>query len=174
MLAVCPCLQLFSATELERLVCGNPFLDFEGLQKSARYEGGYSPGEHAPVAAAATAAAHLPALLAIQLMLLSCSAQHLAWQFSLSSPSCLAPLPGPLPCPCRAPRGPVAVAGGERADSRGAQAVPQVLHRLRPRTHRRAQQPALPHPGEGAGRGRGGQSCSNWNKSLLCLRGTAV
>ena len=39
-----PALQLFSATELERLVCGNPFLDFEGLQKNARYEGGYSPG----------------------------------------------------------------------------------------------------------------------------------
>lgn len=46
----CPCshhpaLQLFSATELERLVCGNPFLDFDSLQKHARYEGGYSPGE---------------------------------------------------------------------------------------------------------------------------------
>lgn len=40
-----PALQLFSATELERLVCGNPFLDFESLQKSARYEGGYHP-EH--------------------------------------------------------------------------------------------------------------------------------
>lgn len=39
-----PALQLFSATELERLVCGNPFLDFDNLQKSARYEGGYSPG----------------------------------------------------------------------------------------------------------------------------------
>ncbi|KAL6774573.1 hypothetical protein ACKKBG_A25530 [Auxenochlorella protothecoides x Auxenochlorella symbiontica] len=37
-----PALQLFSATELERLVCGNPCLDFEGLQRSARYEGGYS------------------------------------------------------------------------------------------------------------------------------------
>ncbi|GAB4814343.1 hypothetical protein N2152v2_001389 [Parachlorella kessleri] len=36
-----PALQLFSATELERLVCGNPYLDFESLQKSARYEGGY-------------------------------------------------------------------------------------------------------------------------------------
>ncbi|KAL4443784.1 hypothetical protein ABPG75_011521 [Micractinium tetrahymenae] len=40
-----PALQLFSATELERLVCGNPFLDFDGLQKNARYEGGYS-AEH--------------------------------------------------------------------------------------------------------------------------------
>lgn len=26
-------------------MCGNPFLDFESLQKHARYEGGYSPGE---------------------------------------------------------------------------------------------------------------------------------
>ena len=40
-----PALQLFSATELERLVCGNPFLDFDSLQKNARYEGGYHP-EH--------------------------------------------------------------------------------------------------------------------------------
>lgn len=37
-----PALQLFSATELERLVCGNPCLDFEGLQRSARYEAGYA------------------------------------------------------------------------------------------------------------------------------------
>jgi ubiquitin-protein ligase E3 A len=36
-----PALQLFSATELERLVCGSPCLDFEALVKSARYEGGY-------------------------------------------------------------------------------------------------------------------------------------
>lgn len=36
-----PALQLFSATELERLVCGNPCLDFDGLMKHARYEGGY-------------------------------------------------------------------------------------------------------------------------------------
>lgn len=43
-------LQLFSATELERLVCGNPFLDFDSLQKNARYEGGYSAGEHSPTA----------------------------------------------------------------------------------------------------------------------------
>lgn len=46
-----PALQLFSATELERLVCGNPFLDFDNLQKSARYEGGYSPGGWAGAAA---------------------------------------------------------------------------------------------------------------------------
>jgi ubiquitin-protein ligase E3 A len=36
-----PALQLFSATELERLVCGNPCLDFDGLIKGSRYEGGY-------------------------------------------------------------------------------------------------------------------------------------
>ena len=40
-----PALQLFSATELERLVCGNPSLDFESLQRTARYEAGYHP-EH--------------------------------------------------------------------------------------------------------------------------------
>ena len=36
-----PALQLFSATELERLVCGSPCLDFDALILSARYEGGY-------------------------------------------------------------------------------------------------------------------------------------
>jgi len=43
--AVCggPAVHLFSATELERLVCGSPSLDFGALRKSARYEGGYSP-----------------------------------------------------------------------------------------------------------------------------------
>jgi len=42
MLCAGPALHLFSATELERLVCGNPILDFTALQKSARYEGGFS------------------------------------------------------------------------------------------------------------------------------------
>ena len=37
-----PALHLFSATELERLVCGNPILDFKELQANARYEAGYS------------------------------------------------------------------------------------------------------------------------------------
>eukprot|EP00891_Asterochloris_glomerata_P000940 jgi/Astpho2/940/e_gw1.00016.169.1_t len=40
-----PAIHLFSATELERLVCGNPILDFEALQANARYDGGYS-AEH--------------------------------------------------------------------------------------------------------------------------------
>jgi ubiquitin-protein ligase E3 A len=42
--AVCggPAVHLFSATELERLVCGSPSLDFGALRKSARYEGGYT------------------------------------------------------------------------------------------------------------------------------------
>lgn len=40
-----PAMHLFSATELERLVCGNPILDFSALQSNARYEGGYS-AEH--------------------------------------------------------------------------------------------------------------------------------
>ena len=42
MLCTGPALHLFSATELERLVCGNPILDFAALQHSARYEGGYA------------------------------------------------------------------------------------------------------------------------------------
>ena len=33
---------LFSATELERLVCGSPVLDFGALRAAARYDGGYS------------------------------------------------------------------------------------------------------------------------------------
>ena len=36
-----PAIHLFSATELERLVCGNPLLDFAALQANARYDGGY-------------------------------------------------------------------------------------------------------------------------------------
>lgn len=40
-----PALQLFSPTELERLVCGTPCLDFDGLQKAAKYDGGFHP-EH--------------------------------------------------------------------------------------------------------------------------------
>jgi len=37
-----PAIHLFSATELERLVCGNPLLDFAALQANSRYDGGYS------------------------------------------------------------------------------------------------------------------------------------
>jgi hypothetical protein len=40
-----PSLQsLFTPSELELLVCGLPHLDFEGLQRAAKYEGGYSAG----------------------------------------------------------------------------------------------------------------------------------
>ena len=38
-----PAINLFSGTELERLVCGNPILDFAALQKHSRYDGGYTP-----------------------------------------------------------------------------------------------------------------------------------
>ena len=48
MLCTGPALHLFSATELERLVCGNPILDFAALQKSARYEGGYGADHKVP------------------------------------------------------------------------------------------------------------------------------
>ncbi|GIM14106.1 hypothetical protein Vretimale_17132, partial [Volvox reticuliferus] len=37
-----PAMSLFNAQELERLVCGNPRLDFGALRDAARYEGGYT------------------------------------------------------------------------------------------------------------------------------------
>ncbi|GIL57699.1 hypothetical protein Vafri_12863 [Volvox africanus] len=37
-----PAMSLFNAQELERLVCGNPRLDFVALRDAARYEGGYT------------------------------------------------------------------------------------------------------------------------------------
>ncbi len=36
---VCACA---AAQELERLVCGNPTLDWGALQRNAKYEGGYT------------------------------------------------------------------------------------------------------------------------------------
>jgi hypothetical protein len=47
-----PAIHLFSATELERLVCGTPLLDFDALRRNARYEGGYSAGHQARAALA--------------------------------------------------------------------------------------------------------------------------
>ncbi|GFH29830.1 ubiquitin-protein ligase E3 A, partial [Haematococcus lacustris] len=37
-----PVLKLLRPQELERLVCGNPHLDFEALQRNAKYEAGYT------------------------------------------------------------------------------------------------------------------------------------
>lgn len=37
-----PALSLFRGKELELLVCGLPHLDFEALERVAKYEGGYS------------------------------------------------------------------------------------------------------------------------------------
>jgi ubiquitin-protein ligase E3 A len=42
LLAGGPAIHLFTATELERLVCGSPCLDFGALRRAARYEGGYT------------------------------------------------------------------------------------------------------------------------------------
>ncbi|KAG2436520.1 hypothetical protein HXX76_006818 [Chlamydomonas incerta] len=39
-----PAMSLFNAQELERLVCGNPRLDFTALREAARYEGGFGRG----------------------------------------------------------------------------------------------------------------------------------
>lgn len=36
-----PALTMFTASELELLVCGLPHLDFDGLERAAKYEGGY-------------------------------------------------------------------------------------------------------------------------------------
>lgn len=43
-----PALYLFNATELERLVCGTPILDFGALERNARYDGGYTPDSQVP------------------------------------------------------------------------------------------------------------------------------
>lgn len=37
-----PAMRLFNAQELERMVCGNPNLDFAALQNNSKYEGGYN------------------------------------------------------------------------------------------------------------------------------------
>eukprot|EP00210_Caulerpa_lentillifera_P001329 g1279.t1 len=37
-----PAIHLFNAQELERLVCGNPNLDFEALENHTRYDGGFN------------------------------------------------------------------------------------------------------------------------------------
>jgi len=37
-----PAIELFNAQELERLVCGNPKLDFVALQNNAKYDGGFT------------------------------------------------------------------------------------------------------------------------------------
>ena len=54
-----PAIHLFSATELERLVCGNPILDFLALQNNARYDGGFT-ADHRVRACMAAALVHLP------------------------------------------------------------------------------------------------------------------
>jgi hypothetical protein len=37
-----PAIRLFNACEVERLVCGNPNLDFDALERNAKYDGGFS------------------------------------------------------------------------------------------------------------------------------------
>lgn len=36
------CLCVASINQVERLVCGNPNLDFEALERNSKYEGGFS------------------------------------------------------------------------------------------------------------------------------------
>lgn len=54
-----PAIHLFSATELERLVCGNPLLDFDAMQANARYDGGYSPEHRVSLFASSTSNVHV-------------------------------------------------------------------------------------------------------------------
>lgn len=42
-----PAFDLFAAEELELLLCGNPTLDFDDLQRGTRYEDGYT--EQSPI-----------------------------------------------------------------------------------------------------------------------------
>lgn len=44
-----PAISLFNSQEVERLVCGNPNLDFDALERNAKYEGGYSSSSPAVV-----------------------------------------------------------------------------------------------------------------------------
>eukprot|EP00878_Enallax_costatus_P027167 GHUV01029224.1.p1 GENE.GHUV01029224.1~~GHUV01029224.1.p1 ORF type:complete len:595 (+),score=219.24 GHUV01029224.1:320-2104(+) len=37
-----PAIRLFNACEVERLVCGNPNLDFDALERNAKYDGGFT------------------------------------------------------------------------------------------------------------------------------------
>lgn len=37
-----PAIRLFNACEVERLVCGNPNLDFDALERNAKYDGGFA------------------------------------------------------------------------------------------------------------------------------------
>ena len=61
-----PAIHLFSATELERLVCGNPILDFDALQANARYDGGYS-AEHRVSAVLAACCKHAACVTPLQM-----------------------------------------------------------------------------------------------------------
>eukprot|EP00879_Flechtneria_rotunda_P005191 GHRR01005473.1.p1 GENE.GHRR01005473.1~~GHRR01005473.1.p1 ORF type:complete len:1380 (+),score=526.24 GHRR01005473.1:240-4379(+) len=42
-----PAIRLFNACEVERLVCGNPNLDFDALERNSKYEGGFTASNQA-------------------------------------------------------------------------------------------------------------------------------
>ena len=54
-----PAIHLFSATEIERLVCGNPILDFLALQNNARYDGGFTADHRVRAVQASSASASI-------------------------------------------------------------------------------------------------------------------
>ena len=45
--------------ELERLVCGNPQLDFDALQSNAKYDGGYNASTQVHASAGPQAASYV-------------------------------------------------------------------------------------------------------------------
>lgn len=49
MLCKGPAITLFSPVEMERLVCGNPHLDFKALESAAKYEAGFTNSTSAVV-----------------------------------------------------------------------------------------------------------------------------
>ena len=49
MLCKGPAITLFSPVEMERLVCGNPHLDFTALKNASKYEGGFTAATEAVV-----------------------------------------------------------------------------------------------------------------------------
>ncbi len=147
-----PAIHLFSATELERLVCGTPLLDFDALRRNARYEGGYSAGHQAraalgrsPARRCVLVALHDSHTVPFQLPAARC-VEGACTRMRGRWPRAGGRLSG------RAGRaragGAVAVVDRARAGQRGAAPLPEVLHRLRPRAHWRPGQPALRHPAQ--------------------------
>jgi len=102
-----------SAQELERLVCGNPNLDFDALQQNTKYEGGYSPN---------TPVSDRPALICRASGINEAALLRYANNISLS---------GIMQTVLHNLGSSMAVGDSpRRAEPRGEEKIPQVLHRL--------------------------------------------